>query len=183
MDDVTQLLARCAEGDDQARDVLFSQLYPALRRLAHARLRDSRDASQLQTTALVHEVYLRLAGQVSRAEVRGQFMAYAARIMRSIIVDAAREKLTERRGSGAEHVPLDTQQHDHVADGAREIVRVHDAVLALEAADARAAQVVELRYFAGYEEKEIADILGVTERTVQRSWSKARAILAESLRA
>lgn len=182
MGELTQLLARCAEGDEQARDALFAQLYPALRRLAHARLRDSHGASQLQTTALVHEVYLRLAGQTTRAEERGQFMAYAARVMRSVIVDAAREKLTERRGSGAEHVPLDTSQHDAQLEGAQEIVRVHDAVLALEAADPRAARVVEMRYFAGYDEREIASLLGVTERTVQRSWSKARAILAESLK-
>ncbi len=183
MGDITALLRRAAEGDAMARDALFESLYPQLRRLAHARLRDSRSNSQLQTTALVHEAYLRVAGHGARAQDRAQFMAYAASIMRSVIVDCARRRLAERRGGGAEHVALDTDDHDERAvDCAEEIVRVHDAVLALEAADARAAQVVELRYFAGYEEREIATLLGVTERTVQRIWRKARAMLAEHLR-
>jgi RNA polymerase sigma factor (TIGR02999 family) len=175
------LLARCADGDAQARDTLFAQLYPKLRRLAHSRLRGHRDASMLQTTALVHEAYLRVAGHATRARERAQFMAYAAQIMRSIIADAARARLAERRGGGALHLPWDTEQEERVADGAAEIVRVHEAVLALEDSDPRAARVVEMRWFAGYEEREIADVLGVTERTVQRSWAKARAILAEVL--
>ena len=183
MEELTGLLKRCAAGDSQARDLLFESLYPSLRRLAHARLRDHRDASQLQTTALVHEAYLRMAGNVCRAEVMGQFMAYAAQVMRSIITDAARARLSQRRGAGAVHLPYDTGCQEQAADNdAGEILRVHEAILALEAADPRAARVVEMRYFAGYEEREIADSLGVTERTVQRDWSKARAILAEALR-
>jgi len=180
-DTVSRLLARCAEGDTQARDALFAELYPGLRRLAHARLREHRDASLLQTTVLVHEAYLRVAGHATRARERAQFMAYAAQIMRSIIADAARARLAERRGGGAPHLPWDTEQEEHTADGAADILRVHEAVLALEDADPRAARIVEMRWFAGYEEREIADVLGVTERTVQRSWAKARAILAEAL--
>jgi RNA polymerase sigma factor (TIGR02999 family) len=180
-DEVRRLLRRSAEGDARARDALFEQLYPGLRRLAHARLRAHRDASLLQTTSLVHEAYLRVAGHAARAQERAQFMAYAAQIMRSIIADAARARLTERRGGGAPHVPLDTEQEDRAADGAAEILRVHEAVLALEDVDPRAARIVEMRWFAGYDEREIATLLGCTERTVQRAWAKARAILAEAL--
>ncbi len=175
------LLQRCAAGDESARHALFEQFYPALRRLAHARLRDHRDASLLQTTSLVHEAYLRVAGHWTRAEDRAQFLAYAARIMRSIIADAARTRLCDRRGAGALHVPFDTERQDRIHAGATEILRVHEAVLALESADPRAARIVEMRYFAGYDEREIALALGVTERTVQRGWSKARALLAEAL--
>lgn len=181
MNDMSDLFRRSAAGDAQARDELFETLYPTLRRLAHARLRDQGVASQLQTTVLVHEAYLRVAHGAPRAESLGPFLAYAAQVMRSVITDAARARLSERRGAGAAHVPLDTTLQDRLGDGAREIVRVHEAVLALEAVDPRAARVVEMRYFAGFEETEIAQALGVTERTVQRDWRKARAVLAEAL--
>ena len=176
-----RLLHRCGTGDESARDAVFARLYAELRRLAHARLREHRNDSLLQTTSLVHETYLRVAGHATRAEDRAQFMAYAARIMRSVIADAARARLSERRGAGAPHFPFDTEQHERIADGASEILRVHEALLALEAADPRAARIVEMRYFAGYEESEIATLLGIGERTVQRSWAKARALLAEAL--
>jgi RNA polymerase sigma factor (TIGR02999 family) len=176
-----RLLHRCGTGDERARDALFARLYAELRRLAHARLRGHRHDSLLQTTSLVHETYLRVVGHATRAGERAQFMAYAARIMRSVIADAARARLSERRGAGALHLPFDTEQHERVADGAGEILRVHEALLALEAADPRAARIVEMRYFAGYEEAEIAELLGVGERTVQRTWAKARALLAEAL--
>jgi RNA polymerase sigma factor (TIGR02999 family) len=112
-------------------------------------------------------------------------MAYAAQVMRSVITDAARARLSDRRGAGAAHVALDTELQERLSDGgtanAREIVRVHEAVLALEAVDPRAARIVEMRWFAGFEEREIADALGITERTVQRDWRRARALLAEAL--
>jgi RNA polymerase sigma factor (TIGR02999 family) len=182
MAEVTELLRRAAAGDTAARDALFESLYPQLRRLAHARLRDSHGLSQLQTTALVHEAYLRAAGGGSRAEDAAQFMAYAAHIMRSIIVDYARRALTDRRGGHAQHVEFDAEHHDVPAEGAEEIVRVHDALLALESADARAAKVVELRYFAGYDEAETARIMDLPLRTVQRLWARSRLLLAEALR-
>jgi len=181
MEELAELFGGAA-GGAVARDALFEALYPALRRLAHSRLYEHKDASQLQTTALVHEVYLRLVSHPARSECQAQFLAYVAAIMRSIITDAARERLRLRRGAGALHVPFDTERQDALIDGdAQEILRVHEAVLALEEADPRAARVVEMRYFAGYEEREIAELLGVTERTVQRDWRKARAILAEIL--
>jgi RNA polymerase sigma factor (TIGR02999 family) len=176
-----RLLQRCGGGDESARDALFAHLYAELRRLAHARLREHRNDSLLQTTALVHETYLRVAAHATRAGDRAQFFGYAARIMRSVIADAARARLSERRGAGAPHLPFDTEQHERIADGAGEILRVHEALLALESADPRAARIVEMRYFAGYDEAEIAGLLGVAERTVQRSWAKARALLAEAL--
>lgn len=182
MVDVSELLQRAAAGEESARDALFASLYPQLRRLAHARLRDTHGLSQLQTTALVHEAYLRLAGNRTRAEDAAQFLAYAAHVMRSIIVDQARRALTEQHGGGVQHVEFDAEHHDVPAGGAAEIVRVHDALLALESADPRAAKVVELRYFAGYDEEETARIMGLALRSVQRLWAKSRLLLGEHLR-
>src|SRR5437868_319564 len=129
MEELAELFDRAAAGSAVARDALFEALYPALRRQAHARLYEHSDVSQLQTTALVHEVYLRLVNNPSRAECRPQFMAYAATIMRSIITDLARGRLSQRRGEGAPHLPFDTEQEERVTDDdAREILRVHEAV-------------------------------------------------------
>jgi RNA polymerase sigma factor (TIGR02999 family) len=182
MDDVTELLQRAAAGDPAARDALFESLYPQLRRLAHARLRDTHGLSQLQTTALVHEAYLRVANHSTRAGDAAQFMAYAAHVMRSIIVDQARRALADRHGGQVLHVEFDAERHDVPLEGAEEIIRVHDALLALESADERAAKVVELRYFAGYDEAETARIMGLPLRSVQRLWAKSRLLLAEHLR-
>jgi len=182
MAELTELLQRATAGDEAAQDALFESLYPQMRRLAHARLRDSHGLSQLQTTALVHEAYLRVAGRTTRAEDAAQFMAYAAHVMRSIIVDHARRALAERHGGQVQHVEFDAEHHDAPVDGAEEIVRVHDALLALASADERAAQVVELRYFAGYGEEETARIMGLALRSVQRLWAKSRLLLAEHLR-
>ncbi len=182
MSDITQLLQAASAGDAGASDRAFELLYGELRRLAHSRLRGAGDLTQLDTTALVHESYLRLrGGQEPDFPDRHRFMAYASRVMRSVVVDLVRARLAERRGGGAEHVSLSTTVADSAQDPGSEVLRVHEALEALAGQDPRLAQVVEMRYFGGLTEAEIASALGVTERTVQRDWHKARLFLATAL--
>jgi len=177
-DRLTELLARTRAGDRAARDALFALAYRELRRLAHARLHDGGRHTLLDTTALVHESYLRLvqAGELT-LEDRRAFFGYASQVMRSVIVDSARARLAERRGGGVPVVTLSTDLGDGLAGDDDTIVRVHEALDELAQADARAARMVEMRWFGGYSDKEIAETLAVTERTVQRDWDKARMLL------
>ena len=166
-------------------DALYADAYRELRRLARARLHGGGRNTVLDTTALVHESYLRLAkhGEIA-FEDKLRFMVYAGHVMRSVIIDLVRERQAERRGGDAAHVTLNTQLGESLgADaGEAEILRVHDALDELAKLDLRMAQVVELRYFAGMTEPEIAQALGVNERTVRRDWQQARLFLAEALR-
>jgi RNA polymerase sigma factor (TIGR02999 family) len=182
MEPLTQLMARMHAGEAGARDALFEATYGELRRLARARLRDGGRNTVLDTTALVHESYLRFVkvGEL-RIEDRKAFFCYASRVMRSVIVDSARERLAECRGGGLRSLTLDTQLEVGLSGGEEAILNVHEALAVLAQADARLAHVVEMRYFGGYTEAEIADALGVTERTVQRDWEKARIILGAAL--
>ena len=182
MSELTQLLRAARGGDAQAADKAFSRVYAELRRLARARLRQHRTMTLLDTTALVHESYLKLVGTEGVAvEDRHHFFAYASRVMRSVIVDFARAKLAERRGGEAEHVVLDTALGERLAAPESDVLRVHEALEALAQADERAAQVVEMRYFGGLTEPEIAQVLGLSERTVRRDWEKARLLLLAHL--
>jgi len=176
---LTVLLARVTAGDRAARDALFAAVYPELRRLAHARLYGGGRNTVLDTTALVHESYLRLVqtGELSFDDRRA-FFGYASRVMRSVIVDSARARLAERRGGDAHKVTLPSEPALDAAQCDDEhIVQVHEALAQLQQADARAARMVEMRYFGGYSDKEIAETLDVTERTVQRDWEKAKMLL------
>jgi len=180
--ELTQLLRAARGGDAQAADKAFSRVYAELRRLARARLRQHRTMTLLDTTALVHESYLKLVGTEGVAvEDRHHFFAYASRVMRSVIVDFARAKLAERRGGEAEKVVLDTALGERLAAPESDVLRVHEALEALAQADERAAQVVEMRYFGGLTEPEIAQVLGLSERTVRRDWEKARLLLLAHL--
>ncbi len=171
--------------DAAPADTLFAATYRELRQLARARLRGGGRNTLLDTTALVHESYLRLsrAGELQFPD-RPRFLGYASRVMRSIIVDMVRQRQTDRHGGGAVHVTLTGD----VADAAglpgdeAHIVRVHEALLALAEVDPRMAQVVEMRYFAGLNDLEIAAALQVTDRTVRRDWEQARLFLAEALK-
>jgi RNA polymerase sigma factor (TIGR02999 family) len=180
---ITQLLARMHQGDKTARDALFEATYHELRRMARSRLREGGRNTLLDTTSLVHESYLKFVkvGQL-RIEDRRAFFGYASRVMRSVIVDSARERLAERRGSGVSPLTLSTELVESLSDGEESILRIHEALEDLARADARLALVVEMRYFGGYSEQEIAETLGVTERTVQRDWEKARLILRATLK-
>jgi RNA polymerase sigma factor (TIGR02999 family) len=183
MSQLTELLGRLQAGEPDARDALFAIAYPELHRLARSRLRDGGRHTLLDTTCLVHEAYLRFmsAGQL-RAEDRRAFFAYASQVMRSVIVNSVRERLAQKRGGGGRALTLSTELGGKIAADEEVILRVHEALEALEQADPRLAQVAQMRYFGGYSEQEIAETLDVTERTVQRDWEKARLILAAALR-
>jgi RNA polymerase sigma factor (TIGR02999 family) len=157
-------------------------LYDDLRQLARSKLRQHQPLTLLDTTSLVHEVYLKLAGQSALPVIdRHHFFAYAARVMRSVIVDLARARLAERRGGDAEHVALDTDVAERVAAPENEVLRVHEALETLAQADDVLARVVEMRYFGGMTEVEIAQAMDTSERTVRRQWEKARLLLSVAL--
>lgn len=180
--DLADLLRRARGGDVEAADALFAATYPELRRLARSRLRAGGRSTLLDTTALIHESFLRLAqAKTLQLEDRVHFMRYAGRVMRSVIVDFARRRNAGRRG-GAGHVRITLRTGDGVTSGENEILLVHEALDGLAEIDARLAQVVEMRYFGGMSETEIAEALEVTERTVRRDWEKARLWLAHALK-
>ena len=165
-------------------DELYETAYAELRRLAHARLRGSGRDVLLDTTALVHESYLKLSRTAKAAfPDRARFLVYAGRAMRSIIVDLVRQKQADRHGGGALHVTLTGDVVDQAALPAADahILRVHEALQAMAQVDPRMTQVVEMRYFAGMTEAEIGAALGVSERTVRSDWEHARLFLLEAL--
>jgi RNA polymerase sigma factor (TIGR02999 family) len=180
---LTLLIERAKDGDEQALGELFAALYPDLRRIAHARLRRQGPLTLIDTVGLVHEAYLRLVnlGELD-VENRSHFLAYAARTMRSIVVDMARARQADRRGAGDKAVELDTSIAVGVSDPAVDVLRVHEALHDLARVDERLARVVEMRYFGGLSEEEIAAALGVSDRTVRRDWEKSRVLLAVALR-
>jgi RNA polymerase sigma factor (TIGR02999 family) len=183
MGELTTLISEVRGGSEAALGRLYELLYDELHRIAHARLRHAEGLTQLQTTGLVNESYLRLVklGQL-QVDDRTHFLAYAARAMRSIVVDFARENMAQRRGAGATHVTLSTTLAESLAIDTAQVVRIHEALEELGAVDARLVQVVEMRFFAGLDEKEIAEALQVSTRTVERDWDKARAFLFDALR-
>jgi RNA polymerase sigma factor (TIGR02999 family) len=183
MDDVNDLLRRARAQDRAAIDELVAVLYPDLRRMAQARLAQNGAITLLDTNAMVHESYLRLANAAHiDAPCRAQFLAYASQVMRSVIVDFARKRRADRRGGAAEHVTLTTELLDGQADSDDDIERVHEALDELQKTDPRLKTVVEMRYFGGFEEKEIAEALGVAVRTVRRDWERARLLLLVALK-
>jgi RNA polymerase sigma factor (TIGR02999 family) len=180
--DFTQLIHNARQGDSQAAEALFSASYQNLRAMARARLRAGRRETLLNTTSLVHEFYLRFAGAESGSfQDREHFMCYASRAMRCVIVDSVRKRQAVRRGSGGERVTMTTRLEDLPSSGEDEILRVHQAIDEVAKVDARMAQVVEMRYFGGLTDAEIASALRITDRTVRRDWEKARLLLFEAL--
>jgi len=161
---------------------LFPAMYAELRRLARSRLASGGRHTLLDTSALVHEAFLRMQhdGGVALKD-RDHFMAYAATTMRSIVIDFVRRRSADRRGGGAEHVTLDTKAAEMLGASDDEILSVHTALETLEKVDPRLVRVVEMRYFAGLTEAEIGAALGVTDRTVRRDWERARLLLADML--
>jgi RNA polymerase sigma factor (TIGR02999 family) len=176
------LLGMARSGDPAAFQAVFEAAYPELQSLARSRLRRSGAPDALDTTALVHETFLRFAssGQL-QAEHRPHFFRYASRVMRSVIVDLLRERNAQRRGGNAIHAAFTTQMEVLGSGGEDEILKVHEALDGLSQYDPRLVDVVQMRYFAGLTDREIGAALGVTERTVRRDWEKARVLLLEAL--
>ena len=181
MPDITHLLQAARDGDRSAADEVVARLYVDLQRLARQRLQQSGDVS-LNATSLVHESYLRLqrAGELDFPD-RRHFLAYAARVMHSIVIDQVRARQAERRGGGLLEVTFNTAIAELPPQADDDVLRVHEALAELAAVDPRLAEVVEMRYFGGLLEGEIAEALGVTERTVQRDWQKARLFLSMAM--
>lgn len=172
-----------AETPPPSVHALFPTLYGELRRLARSRLAAGGRNTYLDTSALVHETFLRMQrdGGVAVRD-REHFMAYAASAMRSVVIDFVRRRQADRRGGGLRHVTLDTQACDALAaESDEQLLAIHEALETLAAIDARLVRVVEMRYFAGLTDAEIAASLGVTDRTVRRDWERARLLLAEML--
>jgi RNA polymerase sigma factor (TIGR02999 family) len=184
MPDVTTLLRAARGGETRAANQLYELLYQDLRRVARAQLRGRRSDAQLDTASLVNECYLRLrSGGALKPASRRDFLAYAASVMRSVVVDLARSRATAKRGGGQLHVTLRTGVPAAAGGGDQDIVRIHEALDALAAIDPRLSRIVEMRYFAGMSEQEVADALGISRRTTQRDWEKARLFLHDALAA
>jgi RNA polymerase sigma factor (TIGR02999 family) len=163
-------------------DELFERHYQELRQLARARLSSGGRNTLLDTTSLVHESFLRLCGLDQNAfPDRVRFFVYAAKVMRSVIVDIARQRKSLRRGGDAVVVSDDAALENIPMAGEEQILRLDEALQKLAKLDERMSQVVELRYFAGMTEMETAQALGVTDRTVRRDWQQARLLLADAL--
>jgi RNA polymerase sigma factor (TIGR02999 family) len=177
--EIRQLLAGVRDGRSEAWDRLFDLVYQDLRRIARGHLRGQHTGT-LGTTAMVNEVYLRLAGAGGAWEDRAHFLAVASRAMRQILVSNARRKLAQKRGGGEGAVEL--LEH-HASDYSRvaEVLELDQALTQLAELNDRLARVVELRFFGDLSIEETAEVLGVTERTVRRDWRKARLFLHDRL--
>lgn len=175
--DVTLVLARMKDGDPAAKQELFRIAYDELHRRAHFQ-RSSNPASEtVNTTVLVHEAYLKLAGSGSTDwESRGHFYRVAGRAMRQILIDQARRRLAKKRGEGGVNLDVDALEVGVDTD-AEKLLALDQALSRLEGENARLAEVVELRFFSGLSVEETAAAMGVSERTVKRDWRLARAFL------
>lgn len=174
---VSQLLHAWAGGDLRARDELVPLVYHELRHRASGYLRHERPDHTLQATALVHEAFLRLAGQDRVAwQNRGHFYGVAAQMMRRILVDHARERLAAKRPTAAMRVDLDDSIQAAEPPGS-DILMLDEALNELSAMDERQGRIVELKYFGGLSEQEVAEVLSVSRATVTREWRRARAWL------
>ena len=178
---ISQLLVAWGNGDQGALLELMPLVYGELRRLAHGQLGHERPGHTLQTTALVHEAYLRLADQQEASwKNRAQFFAVAAQMMRRILVDYARARQYDKRGGGAQHVQMD-EAMVMSSDRAAKVVALDEVLMRLAEVDPRKGQVVELRFFGGLSIQETAEILGVSPGTVMRDWTLAKAWLQREI--
>ena len=179
-DRISQLLAEWANGDPAARDRLVPIVYEELRRLAHYYMRGEREGHTLQTTALVNEVYMRMAGiDALRWRDRAHFFALAATLMRRVLVDYARQRGREKRGAGVSVTSLD---EDAIAEPpAVDVVALDAALDRLAIVDPQQSRVVELKFFAGLSVKETAEVLNISPATVKRDWATAKLWLYNEL--
>lgn len=180
MGEITELLQRAAQGDATAQDPLYRLLYPELMQLARSRLAKAGSIS-LDASAILHEAWLRLANVADAPKANHRvFYAYASRAMHSVIVDYVRERDAQKRGGGRDRFTLSSNLPDAMFTE-NSVSAIEQAMQRLRALDERAYRVVEMRYFAGMAELEVADALGVSVPTVQRDWRKARMFLYEQL--
>ncbi|MEP7342559.1 MAG: sigma-70 family RNA polymerase sigma factor [Acidobacteriota bacterium] len=177
---VTQLLLAWRDGDQGALDELTPLVYDELRRLAGGYLRRERRGHTLQTSALVHEAFLKMIDQRVNWQNRAHFFGIAAQLMRRILVDYARSQQASKRGSGTTHLALEEAMDEAKAQDA-DVLALDDALTSLAAFDPRQSQIVELRYFGGLTIEETAEVLDIGHATVEREWNMARAWLRREL--
>jgi RNA polymerase sigma factor (TIGR02999 family) len=178
---VTALLRAWSDGDEHALQQLIPVVYEELRRVAGRHMAGERASHTLQTTALIHEVYVRLV-DMKHVSIhnRAQFLGLSARLMRNVLVDFARSRTYDKRGGGAVHVEL--EEALHVASGADpDLVAMDEALGRLSKVDDRKSKVVELRFFGGFTVAETADALDISPETVMRDWQFAKAWLMREL--
>lgn len=178
--ETTALLGSARSGDQRAADALFERVYADLRRLSQARLNGHQDAVTISATELVHESYLKLIGSEDWND-RKHFMAVAARAMRQVLTDRARARSAQKRGGGRRAITLHEDAGAVGTDALGDILAVDTALTRLSTYDAQLGELVELRFFAGMTNAEVADIFGVTPRTTTRMWARAKAHLRHSL--
>jgi RNA polymerase sigma factor (TIGR02999 family) len=179
--EVTRLLQAAAGGDRAAIGRIYAVLYPELKAMAHRRVRHEAAGAILDTAALVHESYLRLVkGENLSLENRRHFMAYAAHVMRSVVIDFVRQASAQRRGGDQRRVTLNTNLADSLESSVNEIVRLDELLGELAEIDPRLVAVVEMRYFAALEIPQIAEYLKVSDRTVQRDLKRVRLLLIDT---
>jgi RNA polymerase sigma factor (TIGR02999 family) len=183
MSEVTRILSAIEQGDPCAAEKLLPLVYDELRKLAAQRIAGEKPGQTLQATGLVHEAYLRLVDveKTQRWSSRGHFFAAAAEAMRRILVDQARTKLSLRRGGELRRHAIEDQEIE-APEPAGDLVAVHEVLEQFEHVDAQAAQIVKLRYFAGLSIPEVAEALGVSTSTIDRSWAYARAWLHAAIK-
>ena len=181
--EVNQALVSSAAEDETALEQLFPLVYEELRRIARRRMRREHEGHTLQTTALVNEAYIKLAGQRPEWQNRSHFFAIAARVMREILVDYARTKQRGKRGGGVRPLPLDELVEGAVMPPALlpEVIEIHEALERLAVLDPRQSRIVELRYFGGLTVEEAAEVLGVSPGIVAIEWRLARGWLKAEL--
>jgi RNA polymerase sigma factor (TIGR02999 family) len=178
--EVSELLLNWGNGDRQALEAILPIVYNELRRLARSNLRQQRPNHTLQTTALVHEAYLRLAGEKSlRVENRAHFLGIAAQLMRWILVDYERNRRAAKRGAGVTRLTL----HESIASPQRDVdlLALDEALDRLAKLDSQQSQIIELRYFGGLSIEDTSGFLGISPATVKRSWASARAWLRREM--
>ena len=179
--EITRLLGAFRDGQPEGEARLIELTYRELRKIAAGHLRRERSARSLQTTDLVHEAYLKLVDQAGTPwRDRSHFFQVAAHVMRQVLIDRARKRHAGKRGGGVPEISLD-RALDIVEARSGDLLVLEEALARLEAMDARQCQVVEMRFFAGMSEDEIAEVLGVSSRTINREWRMARAWLYKEL--
>lgn len=177
---IQEMLDALERGEDGALDQLIAAIYPDLKKLAHFQLAAERPGHTLNTTAIVHEAFLRLAGNNSDYNDRAHFLRAAATVMRHLLVDHARKRSAEKRGAGI--APMTLQDDRFInEDDTLAVLAMDNAIKDIAAIDPRLEQVIECRYFAGLTVNETAEALDMSVRSVERSWQRARAYLVDAM--
>lgn len=177
---VSELLGAVDRGEDGAINALVAAVYPELKRLAHFQLAGERPGHTLNTTAIVHEAFLRLASSDGAWNDRGHFLRAAATVMRHLLVDHARKRTAEKRGSGRAPLTLEDDRHS-TDDDSMAVLAMDDAIRNIAELDPRLERIIECRYFAGLSVNDTAEALGMAVRTVERDWRRAKGYLLKAM--